>query len=100
MSSYTFASPPSDPSYGYDTKAFQGLHGLNRASFSVNHILDLEELPKNHAMFSQPPNMDTPHVDMGVNMGSGPPTNPCILISPTHTDEQQKSPIGKSNNPP
>ena len=90
MSSYTFASPPQDSNtYAYDSKAFQGLHGLTKASFSVNHILDLEELPRNHAMFAQGPNVDTSH-DMAVNMvGTGGP-NPCIHISPTHTDEAQE----------
>ena len=109
MSSYTFASPAAtdhglhntNTAYPYDSKAFQGLQGLAKASFSVNHILDLEELPRNHGgMFAHAPNVDTtspPHGDLGMGMVGAGQNNSCIHISPSHTDEPQKSPMGKSN---
>lgn len=109
MSSYSFVSPGADDTqvaaaaYAYETKAYHGYQGFNKASFSVNHILDLEELPKNHAMFANGPTTD--NHELAVNMvggGGGVPGRPtinnpssCLHVSPTQTEEAAKSPIGK-----
>ena len=122
MSSYSFSGPPQAYNNNYDQKsaaaaaaaaigAFPNLPGLNKASFSVNHILDLEELPRDHtsSMFANGPSSDTgpgPH-EMGINLGVNNNNNnssvggsqpPCIQISPTAPhgmDDPQKSPMGE-----
>jgi hypothetical protein len=85
---------PYDRLYQYHHKQFQGPQGQN---FSVSHLLDLEELPRDCAMYASNNNNDQEHLQHHNQLHPGqnqhlqsPPPPSCLRSSAPDSPDSHK----------